>query len=173
MNAGRRALRLAGGLALILTLGGCGGSGGNGGCAATPAGPGCSPTPTLLAPGQTIITRGSCALAVNGLCFFPSFTTSQKGDLEVTVDWTFPEDSIQVLVSSGSCTLDQINGDQCTYIASTPASTAPKPRLVTARGMPPGTYQPIVGNRGPKTEAIAIQVIVTTGGAASSHEPPP
>jgi hypothetical protein len=100
-------------------------------------------------------------------------TTSQKGDLEVTVDWILPENSIQVLVSSGGCTLDQINGGQCPFIASTPASTVPKPRVVTARGMPPGTYQPIVGNLGPRTETIVIQVILTTGGAASSQEPQP
>ena len=121
-----------------------------------------------------MITVGSCAdVAVNALCFFPPFTTSQKGDLEVTVDWTFAEDSIQLLVSTGSCTLDQVNGNQCTYIASTPASTVPKPRVVTAKAVAPGTYQPIVGNRGPKTEAVSIQIILTTGGAGSSREPQP
>jgi len=157
----------------MLMLAACGGSDGKGGCGANPTGPGCSPTPMSLAPGRALITRGSCVAVVNALCRFPSLTTSQKGDLEVTVDWIFPENSIQVLVSSGGCTLDQINGGQCPFIASTPASTVPKPRVVTARGMPPGTYQPIVGNLGPRTETIVIQVILTTGGAASAHEPPP
>ena len=116
---------------------------------------------------------GGTDVAVSALCFLPPFTTSQKGDLEVTVDWTFPDDSIQLLVSNGSCTLEQINGNQCAYIASTPASTVPKPRVVTVKGVAPGTYQPIVGNRGPKTETVSIQIILTTGGATSSHEPQP
>ncbi len=147
----------AGELALILTLGACGESDGKGGCGANLTGPGCSPTPT--SPVRTMVTLGSCTnVAVNGLCRLPSFTTSQKGDLEITVDWTFPEDSIQVLVSSGTCTLEQINGDRCTYVASTPASTVPKPRVVTVKGVAPGTYQPWVGNRGPKTETVSIQI---------------
>jgi hypothetical protein len=150
----------------VLTLGGCGGSGGKGGCGANPAGPGCSPTPTL--PVRRVITAGSCAnIAVNGLCRFPPFTTSQKGDLEITVDWTFAEDSIQLLVSTGTCTLEQINGDQCTYVASTPAATTPKPRVVTVMGLAPGTYQPWVGNRGPRSEAVSILIVLTTGGAAN------
>jgi hypothetical protein len=167
VNSLRRAPAFAGELAVILTLGACGGSDGKGACRANPTGPGCFPTPTI--PIRTVITAGSCAnVAVNGLCRFPPFTTSQQGDLEITVDWTFAEDTVQLLVSTGTCTLEQINGDQCNYVASTPASTTPKPRVVTVRGLPPGTYQPWVGNRGPKTEAVSILIVLTTGSAASS-----
>jgi hypothetical protein len=101
MNAVRRTLALAGGLAFALTLGACGGSSGPN-CNTNPTGAGCPPPPTTQ-PAQTrnIIKTGSCSdLGVNFLCFFDPFTTSQRGDLDVTVDWTFPEDVIQVLVSN-------------------------------------------------------------------------
>ena len=70
--------------------------------------------------------------------------------------------------TSGTCTLDQINGNACTIITSSLASTAPKPRVLTVRAVAAGTYQLYVGNRGPKTESVSVQVGLTTPGSASS-----
>ena len=169
MNAVRKTLALAAGLAFALALGGCDGK--DNGCTSNPTGPGCSTTTTTTLPAQTrtIIGTGSCTdVGVNVLCFFDPFTTTQRGDLDVTVDWTFPEDVIQVLVSKGSCTLDQINASQCTFISSNQESATPKPRVVTIKGVAAGTYQLYVGNRGPKTESFSAQVGLTTPGTASS-----
>jgi len=170
MNAVRKTLALAAGLALALTLGACGGGKSN--CGTNPTGPGCpttTTTTTLPAQTRTIIGTGSCTdVGVNVLCSFDPFTTTQRGDLDVTVDWTFPEDVIQVLVSKGSCTLDQINASQCTFISSNQESATPKPRVVTIKGVAAGTYQLYVGNRGPKTESFSAQVGLTTPGTASS-----
>jgi hypothetical protein len=162
MNAVRRTLALAAGLAFALTLGACGGS-------SSPAAPVAPPPTTLPAQTRTVISTGSCTdVGVNILCFFSPFTTTQRGDVDVTVDWTFPEDRIQLMVSTGSCTLDQINGNQCSYITTSPASTTPKPRVLTVKGVAAGTYQLYVGNRGPKTESLSVQVGLTTPGTASS-----
>ncbi len=169
MNAVRSTLVLGTGLALALALGACGSK--DNGCSTNPTGPGCSTTTTttLPPPVRTVIKSGSCAgIDVNVLCFFDPFTTAQKGDLDVTVDWTFPEDSIQVLVSTGSCTLDQINGNKCTYITSDVAATTPKPRVLTVKSVAAGTYQLYIGNRGPKTESVSYQIGLTTVGAAGS-----
>src|SRR5207245_11693 len=115
---------------------------------------------------RNVISTASCTdLGVDFLCFFSPFTTSQRGDLDVTVDWTFPEDVIQVLVSNGSCSLDQINANQCTFIGMTPASATPKPRVLTIKSVAAGNYQLYVGNRGPKTESLSIQIGLTTPGA--------
>ena len=167
MNAVGRTLVRAAGLAFALALGGCGGSSGSD-CNKNPTGPGCPPPPTTQ-PAQTrnVISTASCTdLGVDFLCFFDPFTTTQRGDLDVTVDWTFPEDAIQVLVSNGSCTLDQINATQC--IGTTPASATPKPRVLTIKGVAAGTYRLYVGNRGPKTESLSIQIGLTTPGTASA-----
>jgi hypothetical protein len=112
-------------------------------------------------------TGGCEGLGVNVLCFFDPITTTQRGDLDVTVDWTFPDDLIQVMVSFGPCTLDQINSSQCSMVTTSLASATPKPRVLTLRGMAAGTYQLYVGNRGPRTESVSVQVGLTTGGAAS------
>ena len=92
----------------------------------------------------------------------------RRGDLDVTVDWTFPEDIIGVLVSKGSCTIDQINASQCNFISSNQESATPKPRILTIKGVAAGTYQLYVGNRGPQTESFSVQVGLTTPGTASS-----
>jgi hypothetical protein len=169
MNAVRRTVVLAAGLSLALTLGACHN---DKPCTTNPTGPGCpttTTTTTLPAQTRTIIGTGSCPdVGIDGLCFFDPFTTSQRGDLDVTLDWTFPEDIIQVLVSNGSCTLDQINASQCTFISSSPQSATPKPRVITIKGVAAGTYQLYAGNRGPKTEAFSVQVGLTTPGTASS-----
>jgi hypothetical protein len=169
MNAAGRTLMLGAGLVVVMTLGACDNKDNNS-CSTNPTGPGCPPPPTTV-PAQTrnVIKTGSCeGLDPNVLCFFDPFTTSQRGDMDVTVDWTFPEDNIQVMVSSGTCTLDQINASQCTFITSSQASTTPKPRVLTVRAVAAGTYQLYVGNRGPKTESVSVQIGLTTPGSASS-----
>jgi hypothetical protein len=169
MNGARKTLVLAAAMAFVLTLGACSSSDGPTGCAANPTGPGCGPTPTPTPPPvRTIIATATCeGIGVNTLCSF-DLATSQRGDLDVTVDWTFPEDVIQVMVANGSCTLDQINASQCTFIGTAPASTTPKPRVLTIRAVAAGNYQVYVGNRGPKTETLSVQVGLTTPGSASS-----
>jgi len=174
MNA-RKALTLATGVALALTLGACGNDEIN--CSANPTAAGCPPPPTTTPPPplrvRTILATSTCEdIGVDVLCIFSPFTTPQRGDLDITVDWTFPEDVIQVLVSSGSCTLEQINGGQCTFLSSAPASATPKPRVITLTGVAAGTYQLYVGNRGPRTETVSIQIGLTTGGATSSSTRP-
>jgi hypothetical protein len=168
MNGLPKALTVSAGLALALALGACDGD--SGGCSSNPTAPECRPTQTPPPPPvRNVISTGTCQdVGVDVLCFFPPFTTSQRGDLDVTADWTFPEDVIQILISNGTCTLDQINASQCSMLSSSTTSNTPKPRILTVRGVAAGTYQVYVGNRGPRTESISMQVGLTTGGATSN-----
>jgi len=130
-----------------------------------------TPTPTPAPPPvTTVIGNGSCTgLNVNFLCFINSVVTSQAGNLTVTVDWTFPQDAIQVLVVAGSqCTLAQINAGQCNFLAMTQVQTTPKPAVLTVHGAAAGTYWLYVGNRGPQIESISYQITLTTGAASVS-----
>ena len=168
MNTVSKTLLVTTALAFALTFGACHKDPTN--CNSTPTAPGCIPPPTTP-PAQTraIIYTGSCTdVGVNYLCFVDPFTTAQKGDLDITVDWTFPEDIIAALVSKGSCTIDQINASQCTLISSSQESATPKPRVITITGVAAGTYQLYVGNRGPRTETLSVQVGLTTPGTAGS-----
>jgi len=171
MHAVRGTLVLATALILAVSFGACSSSNDNN-CGTNPTGPGCSPPPTTApAQSRSVIKTASCTdLGVNFLCFFEPFTTSQKGDLDVTVDWTYPEDRIQVMVSGGNCTLDQINGGQCNYIVSSPAATTPKPRVLMVKAVAAGSYTLYVGNRGPQLESVSIQIGLTTPGTALSSQ---
>ena len=168
MNAARMTIRIAVAVGFAMTLAACGDKKTD--CSTSPTAPGCSPPPTTLpAQVRSVIASGNCSgLDVNFLCFFDPFTTSQKGDLDITVDWTFPESNIQVMVSSGTCTLDQINGGQCSFITSSLAANTPKPRVLTVKAVAAGSYTLYVGNRGPKSESVSAQIGLTTPGSASS-----
>ena len=168
MHAVRGKLLLATGVVLAVSFGACHSN--DNGCGTNPTAPGCPPPPTTVpAQSRAVIKTGGCTdLGVNFLCFFDSFTTGQKGDLDVTVDWTYAEDRIQVMVSSGSCSLDQINSSQCNFITSSLAATTPKPRVLIVKGVAAGSYTLYVGNRGPQTESISVQVGLTTPGSATS-----
>jgi hypothetical protein len=143
------------------------------GCGSNPTAPTPTPTPTPTpAPVTTVIATGTCTgLNVNFLCTFPTVTTTQAGNLTYTVDWTFPQDAIQVLVSAGApCTIAQINAGQCNFIASTPAQTTPKPAVVNLHGAAAGGYVLYVGNRGPQNESVSFELTLTTGAASVSSE---
>jgi hypothetical protein len=156
-------LGLGGFLPFALSVGGCGNS-------APPPNAPSSPSPV---PTTTVLQQGTCTdVGVNDLCTITPITTNQAGTLKFTVDWTFPQDSIQIFVSGPPCSLSEINGGLCQILASTPAETAPKPAVLTIDDAAPGVYTLYAGNRGPKKEAFSFQeTFTTTTTAASSVRP--
>jgi len=89
-----------------------------------------------------------------------SFTTTVTGRLDVTADWTFATNNIDVYVTRGTCTIEQVNQGTCPYAASSESTTA-KPEVLTASSLAPGTYTLMVGNRGPTVESASYQVVLT------------
>ena len=151
---------LASAAALAAGLTGCGGN--------SPAGPTASPTPPPPPAAVTsVVTQGAFSrLRANFITDIP-FTTTATGTLEVRVDWTFADDHILVYVARGACSFQQLASDQCTLVVSS-ESRQPKPRVLTMPGAAAANYVLWVGNLGPKEEALSYQVLLTTGGAASS-----
>jgi hypothetical protein len=151
MKGFRRELALM--LSLMLALTGCGGGGG----VTTPSSP--TPRPSV----QTLIEQGSQSdIGVLVVLFIP-FTTTSTGTLTLNVDWTFPDDAIQILVSRGTCTIAQINGASgCDFIGMSPLSPTPKPKTLTIQNVGAGSYTLYIGNTGPKVEAVSWQVFLTT-----------
>jgi hypothetical protein len=94
-------------------------------------------------------------------------TTSARGTLKGHVNWTFEEDHILVYLTRGSCSFDQLRAGGCNIVALSETKT-PKPRDVVYEGAPADDYILWVGNLGPNTESISVQVTLTTGGSASS-----
>ncbi len=148
------------GVLLLAALVGCGGGGDNG-----------SPTtPSVTTPARTRTVIGSFNFqlvgtpAANnaGLAFDfgrIDITVSPTGDLDAVVDWTFASNSVQLYLTSSSCTDTQFSVVQCSILRSTEGSGA-KPRTLTAPGLN-GNYRLWVVNLGSTSESGTIQVGVT------------
>jgi hypothetical protein len=89
----------------------------------------------------------------------------------VTVDWTYPECDVDIVLVGGSCTLDELVEGTCDALAVADGVTT-KPERVTVASAPAGNYTLFVVNWGPETESLAFQVTLTTGGAAAAADRP-
>jgi hypothetical protein len=156
------------GLGLLLALGSCGSDGPD--CGATPTAAGCpSPPPTTL-PAQRppiVLDSGSGTLEFLTALFRPLATT-ETGSLEVTVDWTFAANDVDIYIARGNCSFNQFVAEQCA-IATAATSTTTKPERARLANQPAGTYTVVVANFGPGDESIAYQVVFTPGTSSSSH----
>ena len=125
-------------------------------------------TTTTLPPPtqQTVIQSGSGSLPVLNLALIP-FVVSNPGRLDVTVDWTFASNDVDIYLVRGACTFDQFVNNGCNLVAFSESGTA-KPERVSFSGATPGTFNLGIGNLGPADESVAFQVVLTTGPGVSS-----
>jgi hypothetical protein len=167
MNAIRRILTLAAGLALALILGACG-PGDTPGCTANPAAPECrpSPSPSPTARPPVILDGGSGALPAFFI-FLRDVATTETGTFDITVDWTFPTNDVDVALIRGRCSFEQLIADQCVFIDMT-SSVTRKPEQIRVTNQPPGQYTVAIANFGPEDESVAYQVVFTPGAGAAS-----
>jgi hypothetical protein len=146
-------------LGCIFVLPGCGGSSGGSSSPTTPATP---PTPV-----RNILVQAT----FSGLepfeptedVWFDFFTTSTTGTLDITVDWTFASNDVDVLLAQG--TLEQALSpacqdlsDDCPLELVAQAATLNKPENLTISGLTAGSFLVIVVNFGPTTESGVVVV---------------
>ena len=148
---------------LVMVMPGCGGS-----SSTTPTSvPAPTPTP---APVSTVVAEGSRGgLGASVLINAPPFTTTATGTLDVTVDWTFASNDVDIYLTQGTvpCTVADFNAGQCSFVVFSESFTA-KPERLSAPNASAGPYTLYIGNRGPTEESVSYQVVLTTGGGASS-----
>ena len=149
-------------IGLVISLTGCGGGGGGPAAPSTPA-----PTPAPP-PVVTVIAQGSSALDSKVIAPVV-FTTTATGTLDMTVDWTFASNDVDIFLARGSepCTLATFNNRTCGFIA-TEESTTMKPSKLRAPSLAAGTYSLYVANFGDTDESIAWQFLLTTGSGSSA-----
>jgi hypothetical protein len=94
---------------------------------------------------------------------------SQKGKLDLTVDWTFPETWMYVYFGRTNCEYKQLASRTCPFILSSETKD-PKPRVLYSDELDPGTYYLVLYNvpRDPRTgigsdatESVSIQLGLT------------
>jgi hypothetical protein len=151
--------RLAGGV-LVLSLAACGGGGGGG-----PTTPTATPVPTPTPP--AVVSQGAGLPLAAGYAGLVNVTTARTGTLDVTVDWTYPANDVDVLLTRGACTFDQLIALQCTILAFSDSTTA-KPEKIHAESAAAGTYSLFVENTGPGDESVSFQVVLTPTTAAAA-----
>jgi hypothetical protein len=130
-------------------------------------------TPTSPSPSPPPVTRstviGDASFALGSRVVIPvTFATTASGTLEVTVDWTFASNDVDIFVARGSepCTLETFNNRSCGFIA-TEESTTLKPEKLTIPNFAAGSYTLYVANFGATDESASYHLVLTTTSAAS------
>lgn len=139
---------------------GCGGGSNTPTAVPTPA-----PTPTP-APVTRVISQGSGSLG--RLTVSPVlFTTTAAGTVNISVDWTFASNDVDIFLARGSepCTLQTFNNRTCGFVA-TEESVTMKPEKLTVQGLAAGSYTLYILNAGNTDESVAWQVTLTSASAS-------
>jgi hypothetical protein len=94
---------------------------------------------------------------------------SQRGVLDITVDWTLPSTWMYVYFGRTNCGYDQLASQTCPFILSS-ATKDPKPRVLYTETLEPGTYylvlynaplDPATGTGSNNTESLSLQLGLT------------
>ena len=91
---------------------------------------------------------------------------SNRGVLDFTVDWTYPNTWMYVYLGKTSCSYAQLAGRTCPFFLASETKD-PKPRVLVTDTLEPGTYylvlynvprDPLTGNGSDNTEAVSLQI---------------
>jgi len=152
---------------LLLALAGCGGE--------SPAPPMVVVTPE---PVRGVIASSSFQGFQTDVWISIELILSQKGVLDITVDWTYPDTWMSVYFGRTSCDYSQLAERTCPFLLASETQT-PKPRVLYTSMLDPGTYylvlynvprDPRTGKGSDNTEAVSLQLglTVTASGERST-----
>jgi hypothetical protein len=94
---------------------------------------------------------------------------SQRGVLDVTVDWTTPSTWMYVYLGNTACTYAQLSSRTCPFLIRSETKD-PKPRVIITESLAPGTYyvvlynvprDTVTGTGSDNTESVAVQLGLT------------
>jgi hypothetical protein len=142
---------------LLLALAGCGGD---------------SPVPPMVVvtpePVRGVLFQSSYPHGNDEWLQFPVLL-SQRGVVDITVDWTFPDTWMYVYFGRTDCDYIQLTSYKCPFILSSETKT-PKPRILYTESLEPGTYYLVLYNvpldrhtgiGSYNTESVAVQLGLT------------
>jgi hypothetical protein len=146
-------------LALAVVLPACGGGGGGGGN-----------TPSTLPPAPVRSLVGTTSFTVLGLDAanragfegdeaLAPLQLGQAGTLEITADWTFASNDVDIHLYSGNCSFQTLTTTGCTRNAQAD-SVSNKPERLTFNATA-GTYAIGIANFGRSDESGNFQVFLT------------
>ena len=119
-----------------------------------------TPPTTTPGPVQVVVASGTASIPARRALLVP-FTLPSTGTLDITVDWTFPANEIDIYLAVGSCTVEQ--WPDCNWIDGSESRDFKPERLRVLAGQP-GPYVLDIGNVGPGAESVSFEVTLTTSG---------
>jgi hypothetical protein len=144
--------------AALLSLAGCGGD---------------SPAPPLVVitpePVRGVIASSSFSGFQSDVWISIELILTQKGVLDITVDWTYPDTWMSIYFGRTSCNYPQLASRTCPFILSSETQT-PKPRVLYTDSLDTGTYylvlynvprNPRTGTGSDNTESVSLQLGLT------------
>ncbi len=95
-----------------------------------------------------------------------SITIGDAADIDVTVDWTFPANDLDLFFYQGECALPELPSAACPELAT--AETLAKPETLSVSNLAAGTHTLIIVNLGttPESGVIVIGATRSTSSAA-------
>ncbi len=150
--------RLSAVAALVLALAGCGGD------AARPPVVVITPEPV-----RAILSQTSFSGFQSGVFVSLELILSQRGVLDITVDWTSPDTWMYVYFGNTNCSFVQLSSRSCPFLLSSETKN-PKPRVLFTGTLEPGRHylvlynvarDPVTGIGSDNTESVAIQLGLT------------
>jgi hypothetical protein len=129
------------------------------GSSSPPTMPTPQPTPTPAQP--MLVTQGGATLPARHFRD-TSFSTSQTGTLNVTVNWTFGTDLMWIGIAvPANCTIAAYQASSCSFVAFDQSLTATPTKILTLPNLGPGSYILLVDDRGPADESYSYQLTLT------------
>jgi hypothetical protein len=162
-----KAVRVAGAGAILLALAGCDGDS--------------STTPPLVvvtpAPVRGVLYQGSYPHENDAWIQLPVLV-SQRGVLDITVDWTYPDTWMYIYFGRTECNYAQLVEKECPFMLSSETKD-PKPRVLYTETLDTATYYLVLynvprdvrtGKGSDRTESVAVQLGLTV--SASGQRSP-
>jgi hypothetical protein len=116
-----------------------------------------APTPTVTPCAQTTVSQGTVPFARKTVGF-TSISTATAGRLDVTLDWTHAENTMQVAVIEGACNPDDFDAGRCTVLVR--ALSPPKPAKASIQ-LAAGLYSLVIKNDGNVDDRVTYLAVLS------------
>jgi hypothetical protein len=112
------------------------------------------------APTATEIRETVHSVPAQGAVAAAQLSLGERGTIEVSADWTFAGNNIDVYATPGDCftTPSALSIESCLILAETVG--AAKPERLTFPGVAGGTYRVVVVNRGAQPDTVTVRLTV-------------
>lgn len=120
-------------------------------------------------PVRGVLAKTSFSGFETGLWVAIEILVSQKGAVDITVDWTFPDSWMQVYYGDVPCDSTRLNAGACPFLIAS-RTKDPKPRVLATGLLEPKTYylylynvprDPRLGTGSDNTESVSVQLGLT------------